>query len=589
MTAWTRRPSRSTFAFDLDDDTDVDVVSAYGSNVEWYENDGAADPSFTTRTVNSTLVFASSVWGADLDDDGDGDLLSTSLFDNTVAWYENDGMDPPAFTKRVIDNAANRPTDVIARDMDGDTLIDVVMTSENGDKIDWYQSDGATPPTFAGGFKVTTDINGPQAVVASDLDGDLDPDLAAVGLNDGKVAWYEFQTPGFGACCLPDGTCVDAQCLADCAAALGWAWEVDATCDTITCPGGEATAAFLVDELSRDGFVANITFLAEYGTRYWDRPQNEEATLWLAEQLESYGYDNVVLDPYEFGGKTKHNVYATKMGTERPTEMYILGAHFDTFNSTGQFDDAPGADDDGSGTASVLELARVFANVQTDVSVRFVLWNNEETGLNGSSAYVENHKNLQGTLEEPTWLGMIQQDMIMWDYGPGKTPDADVEYQATADAEGFAIILGSFVAGAMDRYGDLPAQLSGNMRNTDSVPFMTETVAISVRENTRDEIGDGSNPHWHRPTDNMSTYGDRDIDHGFNICKMIAGAVGELVGARPAACDPDINDDGVVDTEDLLAILTAWGPCEGCPEDIDESGTVDTADLLAVLAGWGSC
>ena len=49
----------------------------------------------------------------------------------------------------------------------------------------------------------------------------------------------------------------------------------------------------------------------------------------------------------------------------------------------------------------------------------------------------------------------------------------------------------------------------------------------------------------------------------------------------------DIDEDGDVDTQDLLALLAAWGECEGCPEDIDGNGVVNTADLLTLLGNWG--
>jgi len=54
-------------------------------------------------------------------------------------------------------------------------------------------------------------------------------------------------------------------------------------------------------------------------------------------------------------------------------------------------------------------------------------------------------------------------------------------------------------------------------------------------------------------------------------------------------CPADINDDGVIDVLDLLAILNAWGDCPGCPEDITGDGVVDVLDLLEVLAAWGPC
>ena len=85
------------------------------------------------------------------------------------------------------------------------------------------------------------------------------------------------------------------------------------------------------------------------------------------------------------------------------------------------------ANDDGSGTALVMEIARVLSSpdVTTERSIRFALWNNEETGLNGARAYVDQRKDRQGKEDppgsgkypEPKWLGMIQHDMMLFDHG----------------------------------------------------------------------------------------------------------------------------------------------------------------------------
>src|SRR5262249_41494857 len=117
----------------------------------------------------------------------------------------------------------------------------------------------------------------------------------------------------------------------------------------------------------------------------------------------------------------REEVYCTKIGAAHPEEMYIVGAHMDGRG----FGEA--IDDDGSGTALVMELARVFSSpdVVTERSIRFALWNNEETGLQGSRAYVAQRGPLQGKEEppgsgrypEPKWLGMIQHDMMLWDHG----------------------------------------------------------------------------------------------------------------------------------------------------------------------------
>src|SRR5262245_14657820 len=72
----------------------------------------------------------------------------------------------------------------------------------------------------------------------------------------------------------------------------------------------------------------------------------------------------------------RQEVYCTKVGTVRPDEMYIVSGHMDGHGVN------QASNDDASGTALVMELARIFSapGVRTDRSIRFVLWNNEETG-----------------------------------------------------------------------------------------------------------------------------------------------------------------------------------------------------------------
>jgi hypothetical protein len=117
----------------------------------------------------------------------------------------------------------------------------------------------------------------------------------------------------------------------------------------------------------------------------------------------------------------REEVYCTKIGTTHADEMYIVGAHMDGIGW------GEAANDDGSGTSLVMELARVFssADVQTERSIRFILWNNEESGLNGSTAYVNQRRSVRGQEQpagsghypEPKWLGMIQHDMMLFDHG----------------------------------------------------------------------------------------------------------------------------------------------------------------------------
>jgi hypothetical protein len=234
-------------------------------------------------------------------------------------------------------------------------------------------------------------------------------------------------------------------------------------------------------------------------------------------------------------------VYCTKWGTTRRNEMYIIGAHMDGIGW------GEAANDDGSGTTLVMNLARVFSSpdVTTDVSIRFALWNGEEGGLRGARAYVEQRAKLQGTPEEPKWLGMIQHDMMMWDHGmpradgtlaPEQRPEADfnIEWQSNSklaeESAKFALV----VKLAADKYTtDYPGTLGPHMTNTDSTPFMDIVPSLSMRENERGmHTGAGWNPHWHQPTDLFTTFSDKDFKLGLNAGQATLSAIAQLAGAK---------------------------------------------------------
>src|SRR5438270_5097836 len=271
-----------------------------------------------------------------------------------------------------------------------------------------------------------------------------------------------------------------------------------AQADSTTAPD---PIAQLVARLDLERYKATIKGLTNFGDRRQGTDRNRAAVDWIEAQLRSYGCSNVARLKYEYqppsspspggrggqgvrpasgGGRyrgvraqtgvntdslkqpdlrvraldaqpttpgAREEVYCTKVGSGHPGEMYIVGAHMDG-HGWGE-----AANDDGSGTALVMQLARVFSapDVRTDRSIRFVLWNNEETGLNGARAYVEQRQALQGKEDppgsgrypEPTWLGMIQHDMMLFDHGmprrdgtlsPEQRPEAavNIEFQATA-------------------------------------------------------------------------------------------------------------------------------------------------------------
>jgi hypothetical protein len=372
-------------------------------------------------------------------------------------------------------------------------------------------------------------------------------------------------------------------------------------------PPPDPAVKTLVERLDLEKYKATIKGLTQFGDRRQGTSRNRAAIDWIEAQLKAYGCTNTERIKYEytrrqvnappaqgrgrgaaanprngpggsvmFGNRTRvgvnmdpnaqpdesirktdmepdepgprEEVFCTKIGSTHPEEMYIVGAHMDGHGYN------QAANDDGSGTALVMELARVFStpDVMTERSIRFVLWNNEETGLNGAIAYVNQRKDLQGKEDpagsgkypEPTWLGMIQHDMMMWDHGmpgpdgkvsPEQRPEADVniEFQMSSKMADASQKLAWAFKQANERYAtDYPANVGPRMTNTDSEPFMDLVASISLRENERGaHIQAGWDPNWHQPTDVFTTYSDKDFRLGLNAAQTTLAGVATLAGA----------------------------------------------------------
>ena len=126
----------------MDNDGDIDIVSASDGDdtIAWYENDGAANPSWTASNIDTNADGAKSVFAADMDNDGDMDILSASMNDDTIAWYESDGAANPSWTASNIDTNADSARSVFAADIDGDGDLDIISASYSDSTITWYET-----------------------------------------------------------------------------------------------------------------------------------------------------------------------------------------------------------------------------------------------------------------------------------------------------------------------------------------------------------------------------------------------------------------------------------------------------------------
>jgi hypothetical protein len=129
------------------------------------------------------------------------------------------------------------------------------------------------------------------------------------------------------------------------------------------------------------------------------------AANYIKEKLQGYGLPTY--DQY-FGSGGGRNVYAVQLGTTFPNKKYIICAHYDDFTYSGTI--VPGADDNASGTAAVLEAARIFRNYESKYTLVYALWDEEERGLYGSAYYAQ-----QAALAGDSIMGVINMDMTAYD------------------------------------------------------------------------------------------------------------------------------------------------------------------------------
>ena len=131
-----------------------------------------------------------SVFAADMDGDGDMDILSASKFDDTIAWYENNNGDGTSWTASDIATSADGAISVFAADMDGDGDMDIVSASYLDNTIAWYENNGAVDPTWTAS-DIATSADGARSVFVADMDGDGDKDILSASHDDDTIAWYE--------------------------------------------------------------------------------------------------------------------------------------------------------------------------------------------------------------------------------------------------------------------------------------------------------------------------------------------------------------------------------------------------------------
>jgi hypothetical protein len=235
----------SVYAADLDGDDDTDVLGASTllDEIAWWENLDGSGTNWEKHTLNSDFGEAMSVYVADVDGDGDTDILGAAFHDDEIAWWKNPGEPGQPWDEHLVDDEYNGAWSVLAADLDDDGDADVLAAGANNvtwwenvsgsgsfwdehfigylweangvyagdvdhdgdidvfgaawrdDEIVWWENDGS-----GGGWAehvVCEDFNGPRSVFTADINGDGDLDVIGAAYNDNAVTWWQ-NTDGVG-------------------------------------------------------------------------------------------------------------------------------------------------------------------------------------------------------------------------------------------------------------------------------------------------------------------------------------------------------------------------------------------------------
>ncbi|MEM7581855.1 MAG: M28 family peptidase [Acidobacteriota bacterium] len=270
-------------------------------------------------------------------------------------------------------------------------------------------------------------------------------------------------------------------------------------------------ASMLAEEVDAQRWFNDVSTLSSYN-RYTHGSEILQARDWLVQQFAAMPGLTVETPVFEVGATAAFNVLATLTGSVRPDDLYIVGAHYDaTSQSPGNA--APGAEDNASGCAGVLEMARIFTAHPPEATVLFMCYSGEEQGLFGS----EDHASglVSSGLDDQV-RAVLTMDMI------GYTGDADLDCLLETSSSHSALA-DAFAAAAIDT--DLRTVISFNPFGSDHVPYLNRGMpALLTIENDWD-----SYPCYHRTCDTETNVS---LAMGGETLKMNVVAMAQMIGTQ---------------------------------------------------------
>ena len=312
-----------------------------------------------------------------------------------------------------------------------------------------------------------------------------------------------------------------------------------------------------VNEISYNQYLNYLQNLQDFITRNTFTQGCNQSANWILSQFQSFGLDSE-LDEFIISGSTKYNVVGELIGQVYPDSIVLITGHYDATAGSpfSQEPLTPGADDNGSGVACVLECARILSQYGFENTIRFVAFAGEEQGLYGSEDYVED---ILAANEDI--VGCFNFDMIAYSGNDPLPPDMVIY----ADNNPLSIAMAEKVAEAIMTFvpDDIEPDLIANstMGSSDHGPFWDAGLpAICGIE--APAWSPDFNPYYHSTNDIIANC---DIDYAVNCTKAAIAAfadyAGPIVESGPALTifDYDIteitgNGNGIPDPGETLSI-----------------------------------
>lgn len=260
----------------------------------------------------------------------------------------------------------------------------------------------------------------------------------------------------------------------------------------------------IVNSYSSDTIHKYLVEFENLGVKEHGTPALQNTLDWIIEKYNNYGYTDITIDTFNYAAQDDYNLIVTKQGSLYPNIFVIIDGHYDTKSGTG-------TNDNGTGTAIILEVARLLQNITTEYSIKFIHFSGEEDGLIGSTHYVNNtvvptnmDLKIVFNIDEVGGVNGLTNNTIICERDEAIPSVANTASYAYTDT----------LASCMELYSNLQTEIS-YAYSSDYMPFQAQEKVITGLYEKNDS------PYNHTPADSLSKM---DTSYVYEITKGVIGA-----------------------------------------------------------------